>query len=192
MREEVFRAIFEEAGIGMALVDLEGRPVAANRRLQEILGYTEPELRSMTFPEFTHPDDVRADWELFEELVRGERSHYQLDKRYLRKDGGIVHGRLTVSLVRNPDGSPRLAVGMVEDVTEQREAAAALAAEERQHREILSGLADGVLLFDREGRLVFLNPAAERLLGVSRAQAVGWLCEDPRLGLGTPALGGGG
>lgn len=192
VREEVFRAIFEEAGIGMALVDLEGRPVAANRRLQQILGYTEPELRSMTFPEFTHPDDVRADWELFEELVRGDRSHYQLDKRYLRKDGGIVHGRLTVSLVRNPDGSPRQAVGMVEDVTAQHEAAAALATEERQHREILSSLADGVLLFDREGRLVFLNPAAERLLGVSRAEAVGWLCEDPRLGLGTPALGGGG
>ena len=127
LREEVFRAIFEEAGIGMALVDLEGRPVAAKRRLQEILGYTEPELRSMTFPEFTHPDDVRADWELFEELVGGERSHYQLDKRDHRKDGEIVHGRLTVSCVRNPDSSPRQAVGMVEDVTEQRQAAAALA-----------------------------------------------------------------
>ncbi len=61
LTEEVFRAIFEEAGIGMALVDLEGRPLAANRRLEEILGYTEQELRLMTFPEFTHPEDVRAD-----------------------------------------------------------------------------------------------------------------------------------
>src|SRR5581483_905420 len=163
-----------------------------NRRLEEILGYTEQELRLMTFPEFTHPEDVWADWELFEELVRGERSHYGLDKRYLRSDGKIVHGRLTVSLVRNPDGSPRQAVGMVEDVTEQREAAAALAAEERRHREILSSLADGVLLFDREGRLVFLNPAAERLLGVSGAVAAGWHCEDPRLGLGTQRSAGGG
>jgi PAS domain-containing protein len=119
------------------------------------------------------------------------RWDYQLDKRYFRKDGGIVHGRLTASLVRNTDGSPRLAVGMVEDVTAQREATRAREDRERPHREILSGLADRVLLFDREGRLVFLNSAAQRLLGVSRAEAVGWLCEDSRQGLGTPALGGG-
>jgi PAS domain S-box-containing protein len=124
LSEEVFRAIFQEAGIGMALVSLAGRPIEVNRALEEILGYTAPELCRMTFPELTHPDDVAVDVHLFEELVRGERERYRLDKRYIRKDGSLAHGRLTVSLVRDAGGHPRFAVEMVEDITDHKRAQA--------------------------------------------------------------------
>jgi PAS domain S-box-containing protein len=147
---ELFHAIFEEAGIGMALVDLEGRPMATNARLRQMLGYSEDELRSMTFTEFSHPEDVRADWDRFEELLAGERERYRLDKRYVRKDGGIVYGRLTVSLVHEADGQPRYAVGMVEDLTDyhrladqrRRLRAKLAAAQEEERRRIAEDIHD--------------------------------------------------
>lgn len=150
LSEEIFRAIFEEAGSGMALVDLEGHPIATNAALREMLGYSEEELRKMAFPEFTHPADVDTDWDLFQELIRGERRRYRLEKRYIRKDGEVVSGRLTASLVRNVDGSPRYAVGMVEDVTELKRSGeerkrlrARLAhAQEEERRRIAEGLHD--------------------------------------------------
>jgi PAS domain S-box-containing protein len=86
-----------------------------------MLGYTEAELCAMTFPEFTHPEDLSADLAQYERMVSGEISHYQLEKRFLRKDGRIVWGRLTVSLVRLEEGKPLYAVGMVEDITDRKE-----------------------------------------------------------------------
>lgn len=150
LSEEVFRAIFEGAGIGMALVDPNGRPIATNGALREISGYSEAELRAMTFAEFTHPDDVEADLRLFGELLRGQRDRYQMEKRYLRKEGEIVHARLTVSVVRNTDGSPRYAIGMVEDVSERRRGAEErkrlrarlAAAQEEERRQIAEDLHD--------------------------------------------------
>jgi PAS domain S-box-containing protein len=120
-REAEFRAVFEGAAIGIALVDQRGRPVKCNPALQRMLGYTEAELCAMTFPEFTHPEDLTADLAQYERIVSGEISHYQLEKRFVRKDRRIVWGRLTVSLVRLEQGKPLYAIGMVEDVTDRKE-----------------------------------------------------------------------
>lgn len=74
----------------------------------------------MVFTEVTHPDDVAADWALFEELVAGWRDAYRMEKRYLHKDGHVVWGNLTVSLVRDEHGTPRFTIGMVEDITARK------------------------------------------------------------------------
>ena len=116
--EARFRAIFDAAVIGIALVDLEGHPVESNRALQRLLGYSGEELRGLTFPSLTHPEDVEADVALARELFAGQREAYQIEKRYVRKDGGIVWGRLTASLVRDAAGVPRYGLGMVEEITE--------------------------------------------------------------------------
>jgi PAS domain S-box-containing protein len=118
--ESRFRAIFEHAAIGIKLADRDGRLVGCNRALQEMLGYTEAELLGRSFIEFSHPDDGVADWNLLQELMAGSRDHYQMEKRFLRKDGRLVWGRLTVSLVRDAGGGPRFAVGMVEDITARK------------------------------------------------------------------------
>lgn len=115
--EARFRTLFEEAAIGIALADLAGRLVESNPALQVMLGYRSDELRGLVFTEFTHPDDVAAGLDLYQELVAGTRDHYQLEKRYLRKDGQVVWGHLTVSLVRDAVGEPQYALGMVEDIT---------------------------------------------------------------------------
>jgi PAS domain S-box-containing protein len=120
-REAEFRAVFEGAAIGIALVDHERRPVKCNPALQRMLGYTEAELCAMTFPEFTHPADLTADLAQYERMISGEISHYQLEKRFVRKDRCIVWGRLTVSLVRVEQGKPLYAIGMVEDITDRKE-----------------------------------------------------------------------
>jgi two-component system, sporulation sensor kinase C len=123
--EARFRTIFEDAAVGIALVDEGNRVVASNPALQEMLGYTKEELRGKSFAEFTHPDDVPVAGELYQELLEGKLRHYYVEKRYLRKDGSLVWVRPTVSLIQG-DGSPLYAVKMVEDVTEQKKAQEAL------------------------------------------------------------------
>ncbi|HXS68534.1 MAG TPA: PAS domain S-box protein [Candidatus Polarisedimenticolia bacterium] len=118
--EAQLRAMFEDAAIGIALVDTEGRPVRCNSALCRMLGYSKEELSQMTFPQFTHAEDIDEDLKLFGALVAGERDHYEITKRFIRKDGQIVFGRLAVSLIQHEKGLPTLAVGMVEDITESR------------------------------------------------------------------------
>jgi len=141
--EEWFRAIFEGAAIGIALVDMEGRPVVSNPALQEMLGYSGEELRNMVFTEFTHPDDAMADWELFKELIEGKRDYYQMDKRYYSKDGRLVWGRLTVSLIRRAGGKANLAIGMVEDITNYKHTEEIL----RDRTKQLQAIMDAIMTF---------------------------------------------
>jgi len=121
-----FQAVFENAIIGIALVDMQGYLVESNPTLQKILGYNKTELAQRTFAQFTHPDDAQADWGLFKELVEGTRNQYQLETRFYRKDGFVVSGRVTVSLVRNQNGQPEYAIRMVEDISERKRTAEAL------------------------------------------------------------------
>lgn len=120
--ETRFRTTFENSGSGMALVDMQGHPVESNPALQKLLGYTAEELRSMAFTEFTHVDDRELDWGLYNELVAGKRDRYEIEKRFVTKDGRIVCGNLIVSLVRDTGGTPKYAVGMVQDITTRRRA----------------------------------------------------------------------
>jgi PAS domain S-box-containing protein len=120
--EERFRVAFENAVIGMALVDMEGHPIKCNPALEKMLGYSDAELAQMSFTDFTFPEDRELDWALYSELVRGERSKYEINKRYITKDGHVIWARLIVSLVRDTDGRPKYALGMAEDFTERKRA----------------------------------------------------------------------
>src|SRR5262245_42866432 len=76
--EERFRLIFEGSALGIALVGVDGRPLRCNAALERFLGYSEAELMGMSFPEFTYPDDITVDWNLYSELIDGRRPHYQI------------------------------------------------------------------------------------------------------------------
>ena len=90
--EERFRSTFENAGIGMALVDLQGRPFRSNPILQQMLGYSEEEFSRMAFTEYTHPDDRELDWGLYSDLIAGKYEKYEMEKRFLKKGGGVLWG----------------------------------------------------------------------------------------------------
>src|SRR5579884_1528318 len=110
--ETRFRAIFENSGSGMALVDMQGYPVECNPALLKMLGYTTEELCRMRFTDFTHPEDRDLDWNLYSELISGKRDRYEIEKRYIAKDGHTVWVNLVATLVADRKGSPKYAVGM--------------------------------------------------------------------------------
>jgi len=137
-----YRAIFHAAAMGIVQCDLEGRVLETNPAVERMLGYTHEELRGMHFRDFTHPEDVGQDLRLFEELVEGKRESYELEVRYLGKGGGTGWVRLTVSVVRGPDGEPQFAIGMTEDITERKRAEQRL--REAQKMEVVGRLVGGV------------------------------------------------
>jgi PAS domain S-box-containing protein len=115
--EERFRLTIDDAPIGMALVSLDGRFVRVNRVLCEIVGYSAEELTNLTFQAITHRDDLETDLALADQLVRGEISRFQVEKRYIRKDGSIVPIMLSTSILRGKDGAPLYYISQIEDIT---------------------------------------------------------------------------
>jgi PAS domain S-box-containing protein len=130
--EERFLLTIDEAPIGMALVALDGHFVRVNRALCEIVGYTSAELTRLTFQAITHPDDRDTDGTAAGQLVRGDIPRYQREKRYLRKDGTIVDATLSVSVLRDREGTPRYFISQVEDIRERKRAEIALKESERR------------------------------------------------------------
>ena len=139
--EERFRAIFEESGLGIVLGGLDGKIIRANRAFQEITGYAEPELMQMHFAQFTHPDDLRQELPLFEAAASSrEESRYSFQKRYIRKDGSTIWVKLTASGILQEGGKPRFFIGLVEDITRQKEAQERLLAYQEQLRALTTEL----------------------------------------------------
>lgn len=120
--EQRFRMTFEQAAVGIAHVAPDGRWLRVNRKLCEIVGYTQEELLKKTFQDITHPEDLDADLALVKQVLAGEIETYSMEKRYFRTDCSIVWINLTVSLVRAPDGSPKYFISVIEDIGERKRA----------------------------------------------------------------------
>ena len=114
--ESRFSATFEQAAVGIAHLDLYGRLLTVNSRCCELLGYTKEELIKLTVSHLTHPADLQSDRELIQELLRGDRSSYSVEKRYYAKSKLLVWVNLTVSVVRQSDGRPDYFIAVIEDI----------------------------------------------------------------------------
>ncbi len=117
-----YRAAFESAATGMMLVSLDGHSLRVNRPLVAMLGYAEEELRTHPFEDFTHPDDLDANEDLLRQAKAGEIDGYQLEKRFIHKEGRLVWGLVSARLVRDDAGQPLYFVGQVQDITERKQA----------------------------------------------------------------------
>lgn len=124
--EAKFEATFEQAAVGMAHVDLDGKLLHVNHRFHEIVGYKKGVLEKMSFQEITHPDDLELDLRMLGELLAGQRTSYSIEKRYLHKAGYHVWVNLTVALVRTPDHAPVYFISVIEDIQEKKETQLAL------------------------------------------------------------------
>ncbi|MGA2797738.1 MAG: PAS domain S-box protein [Thermoguttaceae bacterium] len=135
--ESRFRAIFESVAIGLALGNLQGIMLVVNGTFAKMLGYTPEELVGKRYSEYTHPDDVGAQQRLLEELFAGKHDKILLEKRYIHKNGGIIWGRLNISLIRDAEGVPLYGIGIIENITEQKQSAEAIQKEQQLLRRII-------------------------------------------------------
>jgi PAS domain S-box-containing protein len=115
-----FRALVDQAPVGVALENIQGEIFYVNPAFCRMLGYEQEELRRMRCPEFTHPEDEQTEMALFEELREGRRSAYQVDKRFRHKNNQWVWARVSISLLKAGTTDPPLVVGIVEDIKERR------------------------------------------------------------------------
>ena len=125
--EARFRATFENAAVGVALVDRNGSILRANNSFRRMLGYSVEDLKTRAFQDFTHPDDLAINLSLLNKALVGEADSYSIDKRYIRKDGGVVWASLTVGCVRKTDGDVDYFISVIEDITDRKRAEARLA-----------------------------------------------------------------
>lgn len=163
--EHKFRMTFEQAAVGIAHVGLDGRWRMVNRRLCDILGYTCEELLSKAFQEVTHPDDLAADLDKVSALLAGRLTDFQIDKRYIRKDGRVVWTTLTAAIVWKSDGTPDYFVSVIEDITERKRAEKAREEGERRLR-LASEVANiGIFDWDIQQQELVWSPQLEHIYG---------------------------
>src|SRR5216683_1582849 len=117
---QLFRDVFNASPIGIAVENLGGQPLFVNPALCSMLGFSEEEMCTKHCVQFSPPEDAEKDWALFQQFRAGAIDHYQLEKRYFRRDGSLVWGRLSISLL-NGRPSP-LVLAMVENITDKRKA----------------------------------------------------------------------
>lgn len=120
--EKRFRTMINNVPISIALADLNGRIIDNNPAFEKMLGYDSQQLRKMYFTDYTYPEDIQTNVELFKEAVSGKINSYRLIKRYVRKDGSVLLGSLVVSMVKDSHGKPSFLIATMEDITEIRRA----------------------------------------------------------------------
>lgn len=177
--DELFKACFEHATIGFGIADLDGRLLVVNPAYCVITGYSEEELCfHHDYKTLTHPEDLPATAELVLQVRGGEIPAFNMDKRYVRKDGGVVWVRNSVSMIRDRAGQPTHFVILTEDLTTHKLIEAsfrdkALSASEDRYRELFENSKDAIYVHDMSGRYTSINRAAERLSGYSRQELIG-------------------
>jgi PAS domain S-box-containing protein len=165
--EARFRATFENAAVGMAHVAPDGRWLRVNEALCRIVGYPADELVTKSFQDITHPDDLVADLAEVEGMLDGEIDRYNMDKRYLRKDGSIVWVRLTVGGVRKSDGSIDYFVSVVEDISARKQAEQALQASKDRLQLALDAAELGSFQYDRGRRVLSWDGRCKEIFGIA-------------------------
>src|SRR6266480_4023794 len=164
---ELFRDVFNASPIGIAVETLEGQPLFVNPAFCAMLGFSEEELRYKHCVDFSPPEDAQKDWALFQQLKAGSIDHYQLEKRYFRKDGSLVWGSLSISLLKS--SSSPLILAMVEDITDKKKAEEA----RFRHAAVIESSDDAIASATLDGIIVSWNTGAQKTYGYTEAEAVG-------------------
>ena len=173
--EEKFRRVFEDAPIGMMLNEANGKGMQMNPAFCKMLGYTEAELTQLTFEQLTHPEDLSIEIPYIERCFQGEITNYQMEKRYIQKNGEILWANLTAGIIRDEKGNLRYGLGMVEDITERRRVEESLRLRDRA----IAASRNGITIADArvpDLPMTYVNPAFERMTGYCAEEVLGRNC----------------
>ncbi|WP_342250295.1 PAS domain S-box protein [Sphingomonas sp. OTU376] len=180
-RTEQFENAFNHAPIGMAIVSLDGAFLRVNEAFVRIVGYSPDEIATLDFQTIAHPNDLEADLAQLSELIAGKIGSYKIDKRYLHQTGREVWVRLSVSMIEAEDGNPPHFIAQVEDLTSEREA-------ENRYRLMARNSTDMITTTDLDGRVTFISPSCEKIMGLNPVDVLGRQAFDFVHGEDLPAL----
>jgi|GEM_PF-670750 len=171
--EELSRAIVANAPIGIATSDATYHFLSANEAFCNILGYSQEELRRLTFKDISDPQTIDSSVEKMTALEKGEITWFEQEKGYIRKDGTPIIGRVSVNAIRDQKGKPVLFVVELEDITKRKQLENDLKASEERFRAISTSAMDAIVLSDEDDKVIYWNPAAEKIFGYSANKALG-------------------
>ncbi len=163
--EERFRVMFENAGIGVGLIGMDRRPLEANAALIRMTGYSPEEFFGLSGVDLSYPEDAEIGIPELQQILAGKIDSYQIEKRYVRKNGQVYWVRLTNSVVRAAGGQPQYFVTMVEDINDQKHAAEELRKSQARFQAIFDNVAVGVAVMGLDRRPISFNSTAERIVG---------------------------
>ncbi len=172
--ERRYTGVFENAAVGIDVVDANGRIIEANPSLALMLGYRQDELLNLTFLDATHPEDVEDSENRYDKMLRGEIDSYRFEKRYIRKDGQAIWVDVSVSPVRGSAGAPVGGIAVMTDITRRKDA-------EAERERLVSAIEQAVeaaIITDVAGDIQYVNPAFEKITGYTSEEAVG---RNPRM-----------
>ena len=168
-----FRTIFEAAPLGIVIADPQGYILEANQAFFQMLGYRHQQIKGMTFVDITYPDDREETIKLSNAIRKGRISSYQIEKRYLKKDGQILWAIVRASAVKDQDGNVQYWLGIMEDISERKSAQQALMESERRYRNILDSIEEGYFEVDLKGNFTFFNNRVCQIIGYEHDALLG-------------------
>ncbi len=167
-----FRSVFDTAAVGISLATVDGQHIAANQSLCQMLGYSEDELKLLTFQDITHPDDIELDLYHHQKLLRSEIDSFQIEKRYLHKNGHFIWVMLSVSIVRDFQSQPLYDIALIQNISDLKVAqqelsnlnkdlemriqqrTADLAESEKRKQQLINAIPDLLLRLKRDGTCI--------------------------------------
>lgn len=178
--QTLFFQAFQFAPIGMVLVAINGSVLKANSTVCSILGLSEEELLLKTVQEMTHPNDLDLDIAFRNELIKGMRESYQMEKRLFKQDGEIVWVQITVSLVKSKAGEPQFFISQVINITDQKiayneiqEKKRLLIEREQRYRSVVEHAFDFITMHDPDGTYLYASPSCYDVLGYAPEEMIG-------------------
>jgi PAS domain S-box-containing protein/putative nucleotidyltransferase with HDIG domain len=165
--EERFRKILETTNIGISILDKDGNYLYLNKKRAEMLGYSVEEIINKNFKDFVHPEDLNKDKELYEKLVKGEIDNYNIDLKFIKKDGDISFEKVYVSRVDDENGNFLYTVNIVVDITKEVKYEFDLKEKEDILKGIFDQLSVGVNIVDKDKNIILSNKAFQNMIGYS-------------------------
>ena len=171
--EARFRSAFEDAAIGMAIVNADGQIIRVNHQLSQISGYPREELCATDFQSISHPADIEKSLIQMATVIEGNRRSFSLQTRLMHKDGHILWSLISGSIVKDKDENPLYFVMQIQDITKAKEMEQRLTYLEQLHELVMDSVTEGIIGIDLDGNIDFINQTAEQILGYEREELIG-------------------
>jgi PAS domain S-box-containing protein len=156
-KESLFNIAFDNANLGIIIISNTGKITGANSFITRILGYSNEELSEMKYTDLSHPHDKDISIKLFKEILSGKRNSYQVEKRYIHKNGKVIWGRVSVTAVKDEKKKIKYFIAIAENITSQREIKSKLASEERLLKAMMHNIPDSIYFKDLDSKYLIVN-----------------------------------